>query len=216
MRRARRAVQRVRVGQPVLLGAQLGVLAVGRLDPLDLGQPAAQVLGLGDPLPGLAGQLGQLGLHLPVPLVGPLVVGGHGGQARSGETVQRLPLAARPEQLLLVGLAVHGDQVIGQVGEQRDRHRVAARVSPGASLRGHRAAQQQGGPVIVEFATGLDDLLRDLAGRVDPEAAFHRGPVRPRPDPGRVRPAAEHQAEAGDDHGLAGPGLAGDDREPGR
>jgi len=72
-------VQRVRVGQPVLFGAQLHVLALDRLQPLDLGQPAAQVVGFQRPFPGQAGQLGQLRGDLPVPLVDAEVIGGRRG-----------------------------------------------------------------------------------------------------------------------------------------
>ena len=119
-------MQRVRVREPVLLGQQLGVLALGRLRPLDLGQAAPQVLGLGRPLTGRPGQLVEFRPDLPVTLVGPLVVGEHGVQRGPGEPVERLPLPARPQQLLLIGLPVQRHQVVSQVGEQRHRDRPAA------------------------------------------------------------------------------------------
>ena len=46
-------------------------------------------------------------------LVGPLVVAEHPAELGTGEPVKRLALPARLQQLLLVGLAVHGDQVVG-------------------------------------------------------------------------------------------------------
>src|ERR1700722_4919737 len=52
--------------------------------------------------------------------------------------------------------------------------------------------------------------------RLDLQPPFDGGPVRAWPDPRRVGPAAEHQAEPGDDHGLACPGLAGHHGEAGR
>ena len=130
VRRGRGRMQRVRVREPVFLGQQQGVLALGGLGPLDLGQAAPQILGLGRPLTGRPGQLVEVGPDLAVPLVGPLVVGEDGVQLRPGEPVERLALPARPQQLLLVGLPVHGHQVVGQVGEQRDGDRPAAREGP--------------------------------------------------------------------------------------
>ena len=127
-------MQRVGVRQPLLLGQQVGVLAAGRLDPLDLLQAAAQLGGFPGALLGPRGELGQLGPDLPVPLVGPLVVGEHGGVRGPGEPVERVALPPAAQQLLLVGLAVHGDQVVGQVGQQGQRHRAAARAGPRPAL----------------------------------------------------------------------------------
>ncbi len=216
MRRGRRGVQRVGVTEPLLLGQQRGVLARDRRHPLDLVQRAPQVFRLGRPFPRPRGQLGQLGLHLPVPGVGALVVGHDGGQGRAGELVQRLPLLGGAQQLLLVGLAVHGHQVIGQADQQRHGHRAAAGVRPGPAFGRHRAAHDQGAAVVVQLAPGVKHLLRGGPVRLDPQPPFDGGPVRAGPDPCRVGPAAEHQAEAGHDHGLAGPGLAGHHGEPGR
>ena len=52
-------------------------------------------------------------------------------------------------------------------------------------------------------------------GVVDPEPTLHPGSLGPAAYGLRVGPAAEQQSEPGDDHGLAGPGLAGDHRQPG-
>ena len=215
MGRGRGRVQRVRVREPVFLGQQLGVLAFRGPGPLDLGQAAAQILGLGRPLPGRPGQLVELGPDLAVPLVGPLIVGEDGVQLRPGVPVQGLALPARPQQLLLVGLPVHGHQVVGQVGEQRDGDRPAARVGPRPALGRHRPAHDQRAALVVELAARLHDLLRHPAAGVDPQPALDGGTLRPGPDARRVRAAAEHQPQAGHDHGLARPGLAGDHREPG-
>ena len=118
VRGGRGGVQRVRVGEPLLLGQQRRVLALGRLGLLDLGQRPLQILGLLRPFAGLGGQPVQFGVHLPVPGVGALVVAENRLERRAGELIKRLPLPAGPQQLLLVRLAVHGHQVIGQVGEQ--------------------------------------------------------------------------------------------------
>ncbi len=212
-----RRVQRVGVGQPVVLGRRSSTSSPSAgLGPLDLLQAAAQVLGLAGPLAGLGGQLGQLGLHLLVLPVGPLVGGQQVGELRAAEPVQRLALPAGPQQLLLVGLAVHGDQVLGQVGEQGHRDRPAARRGPGPALGADRAAQQQRAALVVQVAAGLLDLPGHRAVRVDAQPALDRRPVGAGPDPGRVGPAAEQQAQAGDDHRLARAGLAGDHVEAGR
>ena len=63
-----------------------------------------------------------------MPVEGPPVLGQHGGQLVAGVPVQRGALPGRLEQLLLVGLAVHRDELVGEVGEQRHRYRAAARV----------------------------------------------------------------------------------------
>ena len=127
MRRRRGRVQRVGVRQPLLLRDELDVLALGGLGVLDLRHAVAQVLGLAGTLPRHRRELVQLGLDLRVPVMGPLVGGQHLRELRPGKPVKRLPLPAWPQQLLLVGLAVHRHQVVGQVGQQRYRHGPAAR-----------------------------------------------------------------------------------------
>ena len=114
---------------------------------------------------------------------------------------------------MLVGLAVHGDEHRGHLGEPGDRHRRAAHERARASLGGQVAGQDD--PPVLDLATGLVDGLGEPAerGRVhdalDPRgtgAAAHRT---------RVRAGTQQQAERGDDHGLAGTGLTGDHRQPG-
>ena len=78
----------------------------------------AQVLGLPYPLAGKRRQLGQLTGDVAQPLVGPLVAGKHGRVLRAGEQVERVALPRGPEQLLLICLAVHGHQVVSEVGKQ--------------------------------------------------------------------------------------------------
>ena len=52
----------------------------------------------------------------------------------SGERVEGLPLRCRPQQSVLVGLPVHGDELVGDLGQQRGRHRGAAREGAGPTL----------------------------------------------------------------------------------
>ena len=93
MRGRGRRVQRVRVREPLLLGEQLDVLALGGLRLLDLGQAAAQVVCLPFPLAGLRGQLVEFRAHVAVPLVGPLIAGQQRRQIRARRT-GRAPRAA--------------------------------------------------------------------------------------------------------------------------
>ncbi len=208
-------VQRVGVGQPVLLRAQRGFLARLRVELLDLGEARPQLLGLGGAGAGLRRQRGELVEYLAVAAVGALVVGQDLGQHRAGVLVERLALTPGLEQLLLVGLPVHGNQVIGEVGEQGHRDRAAARESPGPPLARYGPGQHQGA-VLVKVAARLFDLLRGLAARVGAEPPLDRGALRARPYPSRVAAPAEQQAEPGDDHGLTRAGLAGQGGKAGR
>ncbi len=152
MRGRRGAVQGVRVGEAFGLGVQIDVLAVGWFDPLDLGQAVPQILGLPRALPRLRGQLVEFGPHLEVPLIHPLVVAEQVGEFGPGEPVERGPLPARLEQLLLVGLAVHGHKVVGQVREQGHRYRATAGEGARPALGGHRPLQHQRAAVVVQVA----------------------------------------------------------------
>ncbi len=140
------------------------------------------------------------------------VAGQRPGDGLARVAVQRAALAGRPQQPLLVGLPVHGDQVLAEFGEQPDGHRPAADVRPGAALGGDGTADQQG--AVVEFGAGLDGAQgrRGVGGQFEP-ALDHR-PAGAAAYQARVGAAAEQQAEAGHHHGLAGAGLAGDDGEP--
>jgi hypothetical protein len=209
-----RRLQRVGVGELFLLGQQRRVLAGHRGDRLDLGQAAPQRLRLGRALPLGPRQRLEFVADGPVPVVHPAVVGQGRGQLRAAEAVQRVALPAGLEQLLLIRLAVHGHQVVGQHLEQRHRDRMTAGEGPGSALGRDRTAEHERGTVVVEVSPGLLDLARHLGGHQQP--SLHRRPGRARADPGRVGPAAEEQPERRHDHGLAGAGLAGQRGEPGR
>ncbi len=75
MRGRRSRVQRIGVGQPLVLGHQLDVLAFDGLGSLDLLHPAAEVLGLASPFPGHGGELSQLGRYLLMAVIRALVRG---------------------------------------------------------------------------------------------------------------------------------------------
>ena len=56
---------------------------------------------------------------------------------------------------MLVGLAVHGDQRLGELAQQRRRDAGTAGEGPGAALGGDLPGQQQ--PAVLELAAGLLD-----------------------------------------------------------
>ena len=214
MRRGGRRVQRVGVREPFVLRQQRRVLAGHRGGRLDLGQAEPQRLGLGGPLPLGQRQRLQLLADRPVPREGPPVVRQHGSQLGAAEPVQRIPLPPGLEQLLLIGLPVHGDQVVGQHLEQRHRHRTAAGERPRPAFGRHRAAEHEHGPVLIEVSPGLLDLPGHL--RRDQQPPLHGGPRRTGPHARRIGPPAEQQPERRHDHGLPGPGLTGERGESAR
>ena len=126
------------------------------------------------------------------------------------ELVERVALGARLQQPVLVGLAVHGDQRLGDLGQGGDRHRAPptkARERPSAeTLRASTTRSSSTSPPACSTAAAS---LGQLATRDD---ALDPGLLGARSDRAGVGPAAEQQAERGDDHGLAGAGLAGDRR----
>ena len=102
----------------------------------------------------------------------------------SGEPVERAALLGRAQQAQLVGLAVHGEHLLADLGQHRHRHRPPADVRPRPALDGHRAAQQQRA-VVVDLGAGVDDpVLHRGAGRARAGAAGprrSRGPARRAP-----------------------------------
>ena len=169
------AVRRVSAKpEPGLLGRQRGVLARLRVDRLDLarGRTAA-----GRP-PGPA--RGRSPRPRRARARWPRAGRGASAYARQQRRRRSAPpnrssasrCAAGLQQPVLVGLAVHGDQRLGDAGQRGDRHRGAADEGPGAALGGDVAGQHD--PVVLDLAPGL----LDRAG--EPGAGRRRG-RRPRP-----------------------------------
>ncbi len=108
---------------------------------------------------------------------------------------------------------MHGHEVVRQLREQPYGRAPAAHMGAGAPLGGERAADQE--RALVEFGARLHGPYgRGRAVRHDDPSLHHRG-LGPDPHQGGVGASAEQQAEAGDDHGLAGAGLAGHRGETG-
>src|SRR5207344_792419 len=102
--------------------------------PLHLGQAEPQQLRLLGALPGPFDQTAQLALQLPERAPVGAVAVEVCGQRLAGVSVQRLALpggGAQPDRL---ALAVHGDEVLGELPEQPDRDRAAAEVTTAAAL----------------------------------------------------------------------------------
>jgi hypothetical protein len=130
---------------------------------------------------------------------------------RPGKPVERRPLLGRAQQPVVVGLAVQGVHVLAVVAEHGRRGAPAADMRPRPALGGHGPAQQQGA-VLVRLGAEVGDPALHGGARPtgQPESALDDGPPGVGPDPPRVGPATEEQPEPGDDHGLAGTGLACD------
>ena len=112
---------------------------------------------------------------------------------------------------MLVGLSVHRDELVGDLGQQRGRHRGSAGERPGPALRRERPAQHH--DAVVESAAGLGDRVGDAGAVGHGDARLHPRLVVAGADEPEVGAVAAQQAEGGDDHRLAGTGLTGDDGE---
>ena len=93
-------------------------------------EPEAQQIGLLGPLARPCGQLLQLHGDSPQPPVGTGVLGQRARHRLTRVPVERLALPGRTQQALLVGLTVHRDEFVGELGEHPDRHRPPAEVRP--------------------------------------------------------------------------------------
>ena len=195
--------------EPGLLPRQRLVLARLGADRLDLGEPEPQLVGLPGPVPGRRDHLGELGLGRGEAVVEVGVLREQAGDVVAAEPVQRLALCPRLEQPVLVGLSVDGDEGFGELGEDRDRDRGAADEGPRAALGGDVAGQDDA--VVLDLATGVLHRAGEVVGRRRPDDALDPGGPRAGAHRAAVGAATQDQAEGGDEHGLAGTGLTGDD-----
>ena len=147
--------QGIGVAQPCLVDRQLRVLPGPRVDGLDLAKPEPEQVGL----PGAFASAGHHLVELTLGRAQPGVqrrVGLREGQDRlTAEPVERLALCSRPEQPVLVGLAVHGHQRFGHLGQPRHRDRRPTDPGPGPPLARHVAGQHH--PAVLDLAAGVVD-----------------------------------------------------------
>ena len=131
----------------------------------------------------------------------------------TAEPVEGRALGPGLQEAVLVGLAVHGDQRLGDLGQRGHGHRGSA--DPGARAPLGRDVAGQHDLVVLDLAPGLLHGVAEAGQRPRRD-----DPLDPRlPGAGAhgagVGAAAEQQPEGGDDHRLAGTGLTGDHGQPG-
>ena len=199
------------VAEPRRLHAQHLVLprpGVERLDPFEADP---QGLGLSRSLGRGGAQVGELGLGLAQLGVDDAVGGEVGGQGRTAERVEHLAVLVGAAQPPLVGLAVHRDEVLGELTEQPDGRGPTADVGPRAAVGRHRAHEDE---PVGDVGAGLGRTSEGGVALGEVEHALDDGTVGAGAHEPGVAAPTEQQAQPGDDHRLAGAGLAGEHREP--
>ena len=206
-----RSPQRVGVAEPGVLVAQRVVFARLGVDGAHLGQPEAQQVGFLSPGAPLGEHLVQGLLDRAQLTDGQAQL----GQQRlvPGEPVEGLALSRRLQQPQLVGLPVHGHQLAGQLGQHRDRDGPTAGVGARTPLRAYRPREQQ--YPLVQLGAGVHGGEGHRAARHKHHAALDNGRGGAGAHAAGIGAGPEQQTKAGDDHRLAGPGLAGDHGESG-
>ncbi len=204
-----RGAEGVGEAEPGLLPRQRVVLARLGSDRLDLGEPEPQLVGLPGPVAGRGDHLGELGLGGGEAGVEVGVLRQQAGDVVAGEPVQRFALRPRLEQPVLVGLSVDGDQGLGNLGQDRDRDRGAADEGPRSALGGDVAGQDDA--IVLDLAAGVLHRVGEVVRGRRPDDALDPGGSSAGAHRAAVGAATQDQAEGGDEHGLAGTGLTGDD-----
>ena len=116
-----------------------------------------------------------------------------------------------PAWATLIGLTVHGNEVVADLGQHRRRHAAPGDMSSGPASRSHCAREDE-----FLVAVELELVAQRREGSVvvrQVEEALDHGTLLPRADTIGVGALAEEQPQAGDDHRLACAGLAGQHRE---
>jgi hypothetical protein len=114
---------------------------------------------------------------------------------------------------LLVGLTVHGENVLPQLAEDADRHGATPDVRAGAAVGTDGARHEKG--AVVQLCSRVDGTLHGRVCSVEDQPSLDEGSISTGPNPAGIGAAAEQQRQALDDHGLARAGLPGDDGQTG-
>ena len=191
-------------------------------DRLDLGHPVREQVRLAAQLGGARDPVGELGARRPASASN---AAAHAAEVDAGEAVERGALRSRSDETLLVALAVHGDQVLGQLAQHGHRDGGPAGVGARPAAGGDHPAQHQLGSSV-----GVAAVPSAPASTVPPAsrtrcAAAPSGSTSNRPSteawsaPVRTRAASARapnsSMQPGDDHRLAGAGLPRDAVSPG-
>ena len=200
-RSARRApagrgrAQVVGVTEPVVLGPQVGVLTRLRVDaPRSRSSPSRSSRPRGPVARPASRSLAARCGGRAARRRSRVAVAAAGARAAPAEGVERLALLRRRPQPRLVGLAVHGDEELGQLGQHPDRAAAAAHVRPRAALRRDGAGHDQASSSSSAPASAARARRRVTGRRVttpSTTACRRRGRTRPesaRPPRSRPRP----------------------------
>ena len=200
--------------------ASVDVLAGLRVDPLDLRQAEPQQLGLARPVPRAVDEV-RRAPRRPA-RARPRRRGTRASTSRCAGPTNASSASrwcgGRP-QPRLVGLPVHRDQLVGELGEHRLRDRPAtderarpARGAVRAAPTVRRSTRLPSSSSSAPASAARSSAAR-AGGQHDPPLDRRRR--RPDAHRRRVRLAAEQQVERGEHHRLAGARLARQDRQPG-
>ena len=136
----------------------------------------------------------------------------------TGIPIESTALFVRTHQPELIILTVQCQQSGGEGGQRLRRHAATAEIGPRRTVAADRTQRDDAAVVIAFGARGVQDLVdRRGGGGVEvrrAEPALHHRTRGTRTHPGGIRPRPAQQVQAGHHHGLAGPGLTGQDGQP--
>ena len=173
--------------EPGNFGRKNDILARQRRGGFDFGKTEAQDVGLAFAISRARREFGQRCLDIEILTIHVSIGAEWVRNVIAAEPVDRVALPGRRAQAQLIGLPVHRDEFIGQVGQRADRHRSTADLCTRPPVGTHDPAEQQ--RVVVEISAELVEQLGDAARR--PRAVGRRWPrerIRTRPAQRRPRP----------------------------
>ena len=195
--------------QPRNLGGEGDVFTRQRSGRFDVGDASAKQLGLAFAVACAINKFGPPCFDIEITAIRTFVGSENRVDLGAAESVDGRTLPSRRTHVQLIGLPVHSDEVVGQVGQRADRHRAAAHLRARTAICTHNPADQQ--RAIVKVGAELIKQASHPPIGWHSQSAVDRGARRTRTNQSRVGTCSEQQAQTRDDHRLAGPGLAGHD-----
>ena len=203
----------VQFGEPADLGDQRHIFTGTRIDTRDLGERKLQAVGFLGHLTRPVGAVDQV-----APRDQPLIAQFAVALDQCGDTgipIESTALFVRTHQPELIILTVQCQQSGGECGQGLRRHAATAEIGPRRAVAADRTQRDDAAVVIAIGTRGVQDLVdRRGGGGVEvrgAESALHHRTRGTRTHPGGIRPRPAQQVQAGHHHGLAGPGLTGQD-----